>query len=116
MYVVDSEVDSHHALVQAIYDKIIQVSSRVLRSAQTFNIDILKLEDPSYTEMAASLEKVCNLIEHLIKTHDLETHEWTLTKARDYTEFVANVAKAIAADDEVELERLTKEMNTRSFL
>lgn len=116
MYAVDKELESHHTVIQAIYEKVILESSKVLRNAKMFSIDILKQEDPSYSEMAEILHKVCNLIDHLVETNGLVEHEWTCVKARDYSKFVADVAKAIAEDDEVELERLTEEMDKRSFL
>ena len=116
MLVVENDVESHRALVQDIYDKIIIESSRVLHSAKLFSIDILRQEDPTYAEMAKALHLVCDMIDLLVEHANLKEHIWTCSKARDYAQFVANVAKAIEEDDDVELQELVKQMDKRSFL
>ncbi|UYM14243.1 PH domain-containing protein [Endozoicomonas euniceicola] len=116
MYAVDTD-DEYSRLVQAVYDKVILESSKVLLNSKRFSIHILKLaDDPTYQEIADALLEVCDMIDFLVKHRGLEEHAWTCAKARDYAKFVADVAKAIEACDEVELKRLTEEMDKGSFL
>ncbi len=114
MYAV--KTDEASDVVQKIYDRVIQVSSRVLRNAKLFSIDILKQENPSYAEMAENLTKICSLIDFLVEEDDLKEHQWTCVKARDYARFVADVAKAIENNDEIKLKTLIAEMDKGSFL
>ncbi|MGO0309129.1 hypothetical protein ACTL6P_21515 [Endozoicomonas acroporae] len=121
MYQVARDEDPLDALVNYLYDKIIQQSSEVLKNAEDFSIEVLKKENPSYAEIAEDMKKIGDMMDYLINHGQLKSkgytqNHWTLNKAQDYVRFVAEVAKAIQAEDEIKLKTLTKTANEWSFL
>jgi len=111
--------DKKGKIVDELYDHVLQVVNRILHNAKNYNMSVLKLEDPSYSEIAEQLKNVCKIME--IIAGDLPgnggtNHQYTASKALEYTEQVAKIANAINRGDEEELETICKELDGRSFL
>jgi hypothetical protein len=100
------------ALVNDIYGSVLKTANEILHNCKTFPISVLQLKDPSYTEMAAHLRRLCSIIDLLVIDGDTQ---YTASKARDYTDFAHDVAKAIEAGDQSRLNDLIAILNRRPF-
>ncbi|AMO56427.1 hypothetical protein GZ77_06450 [Endozoicomonas montiporae] len=115
-------VQSLDTLVRELYDTVLLESSKVLRNAKRFSIQVLKEEDnPSYEQIADDLLFICELLDALInhdriKDDEYTENHWTLSRAKDYARFVQDVAKAIQAGDETRIKALTTQADRWSFL
>lgn len=94
-----------------IYEAIIAGANRVLRNCKTFSIEVLKLDDPSYTEIASHLRKLSEILEELDDDRDLR-----VTKALEYTNHIRLIADAIDTGDQAVLDRHVEALDRRSFL
>lgn len=97
-------------LAEELYAHILQVANRMLRNSKRFSIEILKLEDPSYTEIANQLRELCEILEVLSK------EEYTVHKAYEYAHNVRDIATAIQSGNEEELKRHVNDLERRPFL
>lgn len=104
-----TELDRH--LVDRIYDTVLVGANKVLRNCRMFSIEVLKLDDPSYTQIASHLRKLCEILEDL----DDDT-ELRVTKALEYANHIRLIAAAIETGDEDGLNRHVEELNRRSFM
>jgi len=101
------------AVVQALYDRVIQVANQFLHNAKHFRIEVLQLRDPSYEELAEKIDRLCKVISILCEDVD---DPLTGQKAYEYCAFMKGMAVAIKDCDTTELNRLTRELDRRSFL
>lgn len=105
--------------IQANYDEIIKVAARVLRRCEMFdkNLDVLKLEDPSYVHLAKNLLLASGIID-MIANSEFGSAEDILTaqKAKEYALAVKSIADNINQENKAGLDQSIDELNTRSFL
>lgn len=112
--------ENKRELVNEIYDHVLHVVNRALKNAENYSIAVLKLENPSYAQIAEQLRKVCEIMDLLADEigadgeNDAEPVH-TVSKAKEYTQSIAAIAEAINADDEAALRRLCKELDRRPF-
>lgn len=99
-------------LVVRVYDHILQSANTVLRNCKLFSIEILKLEDPTYAEIANQLKGLCDILDKL-QTDDPDMR---VLKAHEYADHVRLIAAAIEVEDEDSLNRHVEELDRRSFL
>lgn len=99
--------------VEDYYEKVIAISNKVLRNCKLFHISILKEENPSFTEVAEHLTAFADIINVLAHTAEME-HK--AAKAQEYAANVKQIAEAIEANNETELQRLVDELDRRPFL
>lgn len=104
--------DIEKKLIDEVYDLVIAGANRVLRNCKTFSIEVLKLDDPSYTQVASHLRVLCEILEDL----DDEDIDLRVTKALEYANHVRLIAAAIDKGDQEILDRLVRELDKRSFL
>lgn len=104
-------VDIDKGLIDQVYDTVLLGANRTLRNCKTFSVEMLKLEDPTYAQIAKHLRKLCDLLEDLDDDTNLR-----VTKAREYADHVRLIAAAIDKGDQEILDRLVEELDKRSFL
>lgn len=98
-------------LVNRVYDVLLGSANRVLRNCRRFSIEMLKLDDPTYSEIASHLRELCEILEDLDDDSDLK-----VTKAKEYANHVRLIAAAIETGDQTTLDRHVEELDKRSFL
>lgn len=101
-----------HDLVAEVYDLVLHSANTVLRSCKLFSISVLKLEDPTYSEIAEQLKELCDILEKV----NVRDPDMKISKAREYADHVRLIAAAIETDDEDALNRHVAELDRRSFL
>lgn len=104
-----TDIDSH--LIDRIYEAILHGANKVLRNCTMFSIEVLKLDDPSYAQIALHLRKLCEILDEMDDDSELR-----VTKAREYTNHIRLIAAAIDTDDEASLNRHVEELSRRSFI
>ena len=104
--------ETRQELATNLYDNILQVANRLLRNSKMFSIEVLRLENPSYTEIATQLRELCGILETLSN----EDEEFTVAKAYEYARNVKDIAEAIENGDEEELQRHVEALDGRPFL
>lgn len=107
------EQQERRELVEDLYNDILRVANRILHNCKNFNISILAKENPTYGEIAKQMREVCGLMR--VVSGDIDSDHMA-GKAREYAFHIGLIAEAIEANDEVELNRLTSELDRRSFL
>lgn len=110
---VQEELSSMQKAVETLYNSLLHAANRVLHQAKNYSISVLKLENPTYAEIAAQFREVCQIIDLLANQID-DAH--TAQKAREYVGCMEGIAKAIDADDAEALDSFVKQLDTRSFL
>ncbi|MCB8889928.1 hypothetical protein [Vreelandella malpeensis] len=98
-------------MVQRIYGTVLGGANKVLRNCKKFPIEVLQLEDPTYTQMAQHLRELCAMLEALDDDSNL-----LVTKAHEYANHVRAIAAAIEMGDQSLLDRMVEELDKRSFL
>jgi hypothetical protein len=106
---VEYEKEQFQALAEHAYDRVLQTANRFMFNCKNFPIEILKLEDPSYAEIAHVLHKSAGLIAFLSDEFD----PMMGTKAHDYCQLMTAMAVAIDQGNEIELARLVAEMERK---
>lgn len=101
-----------HEVVARVYDHILHSANTVLRNCKLFNIQILKLEDPTYADIASQLKDLCDILDKL----QIDDPDMKVVKAREYADHVRLIAAAIEVEDEDSLSRHVEELDRRSFL
>lgn len=99
-------------LVTEVYDLVLASANTVLRSCKLFSISVLKLEDPTYSDIAEQLKELCEILEKV----NVKDPEMKVDKAKEYADHVRLIAAAIETDDEDALNRHVAELDRRSFL
>ncbi|CAM3204308.1 hypothetical protein [Moritella viscosa] len=105
--------------IQGHYDGIMQVAARVLSSCRMFDNDlgILKLEDPSFAQLASKLLAASGIIDGIVNSDVCNAEDMlTAQKAREYALAVKSIADNIAQENKKGLEQSIEQLNTRSFL
>lgn len=110
---VQEEMDRKQKTVAILYDAVLHAANRVLHQTKNYSISVLKLENPTYAEIAAQFREVCSIIDLLASQID-DSH--TAQKAQEYVGCMEGIAKAIDADDADALESFIKQLDMRSFL
>lgn len=110
---VQEERSKQQRTVDILYDSLLHAANRVLHQAKNYSISVLKLENPTYAEIAAQFREVCSIIDLLASQID-DSH--TAQKAREYVGCMEGIAKAIDDDDSEALDSFVKQLDMRSFL
>ncbi|QXH96132.1 hypothetical protein HU749_007020 [Pseudomonas ogarae] len=110
---VQEELDKKQKTVAFLYDAVLHAANRVLHQAKNYSISVLKLENPTYAEIAAQFREVCTIIGLLAEQID-DAH--TAQKAAEYVSCMEGIAKAIDEDDSDALDRFVKQLDMRPFL
>ena len=89
------------AIMDTVYDEIIQATTNIIRDCETFTIEILRLEDPSYEQIANQLETLSHILELIMEKYpdDAEGFHKTV-KANEYIQTIIYIAKAIKINNE----------------
>ena len=104
-------------VIEECYSQILQSTNAILSNCKQFSIEILKLEDPSYEEIADQLTKVCRIIDSIADAHPQHSEGvHTAAKASEYTKHIIIIAKAIRAGDEEALQREVTLLDKRPFI
>ncbi|MCF5804334.1 MULTISPECIES: hypothetical protein [Pseudomonas syringae group] len=110
---VQEERNSKQQTVEILYNALLHAANRVLHQAKNYSISVLKLENPTYAQIAAQFREVCTIIGLLTDQID-DPH--TAQKAQEYVGCMEGIAQAIDADDSEALNSFVKQLDTRSFL
>lgn len=109
--------DALRDLVESAYAEILRTASQILRNCKLFSIEILQQENPSYEEMAEQLEEVAKIIEAIQSSYPKDADGFrTAVKAKEYTQNIANIARAIRFGDRGLLQEYINELGRRPFL
>ena len=100
-------------LVENVYDQVLHSANLVLRSCKLFSISVLKIEDPTYSEIAEQLKELCDILD---KVNISGPDELKISNAREYANHVRLIAAAIETEDEKTLNRHVQELDRRPFL
>lgn len=99
-------------LVGQIYDRILEVANGILYNAKNFSIEILRMEDPTYEQIAEQLGDVCKVMESISLTF---VDDYTISKAREYVVCIRNIAQAINENNETNLLKFVEDLDRRPF-
>ena len=100
-------------LVQHLYDSLLNAANRFLHQAKNYSISVLRLENPTYAQIAEHFREVAELIDFLAKqVNDALIGD----KAREYIECMEGIAKAIEDDDSAALDKIVRHLEKRPFL
>ena len=105
--------DEKTRIVQGLYEDLLHVANRFLHSAKNYSISVLRLENPTYAEIAKQFHKVCTIIELL--ADDIQD-PLVAGKAREYLELMEGIAQAISNDDADLLNTCVTTLEKRPFL
>jgi hypothetical protein len=102
--------------IEEALEAVMHVANRVLQKCTVFSLESLKDGTPSIREIALSLRAVCGFIEKLQEMGVPTADGFTAEKAHEYTDHVEAIARAIEQEDEAELKRQIKSLDSRSFI
>lgn len=105
-------VDDNRVNATILYDSVLRVSNQFLHNCRLFTIEILKLENPTYAEVAIIMKKVAAIIATLADDFDPMMGQ----KALEYCELMHRIGVAIEQDDQIALERYVEELDRRPGL
>lgn len=105
--------DQKKELVDQLYDKLIKTANRFLHHAKNFHMSVLKLENPSYAEIASEFRKIAGIIDILAEQID---DALTGGKAHEYVTYMEQIAQAIDKECAETLKNVVTELDKRSFL
>ena len=105
--------DQARNLVDSLYSGIIQAANKFMFNAKNFHISVLKLENPTYAEVASDIRKVASIVSILADSID---DNLTGGKAIEYAEYMEKIATAIDKEDVETLQQAVSELEKRSFL
>ena len=103
-------------VVDAAYQEILDAALQVLRncSFSRFSIQILQDDNPTYSEIANTMQEICDFMNLFSGTqHDCV---YSAQKAEEYTQHVKCIADAIDANDTTALNEHFRALHSRSFL
>ena len=108
-----------YQFIDKIYEHVLAVVNRALHKAKNYNISVLKLENPSYSEIANQLHQVVGLMDLLsndLPENSETNHIYTISKAKEYVTTVAQMAQAITDGNQDLLQTLSEQLERRPFL
>tara|TARA_R110002124_G_scaffold86123_1_gene222980 strand:+ start:257 stop:583 length:327 start_codon:yes stop_codon:yes gene_type:complete len=100
-------------LVDKLYEKLIMTANRFLFHAKNFHMSVLKLENPTYAEVAGEFRRVAGIIDILAEQID---DALIGGKADEYVTYMEQIAQAIDKECAETLESIVNELDKRSFL
>lgn len=101
--------DDNKVNAQILYDLILKVSNQFLHSCKLFSIEILKLENPTYAEVAVIMKKAAAFITTFADDFDPMLGQ----KAQEYCELMHRIGVAIEQGDQIALGRYVGELDRR---
>lgn len=108
---IEPEVDNRVS-ADALYEIVLRISNRFLHNCRHFSIEILKLENPTYAEIAVLMKKVAVIIATLADDFDPMMGQ----KAHEYCELMHRIGIAIEQGDQIALEKYVRELDRRPGL
>ncbi|MET0101839.1 MAG: hypothetical protein ABW078_08940 [Sedimenticola sp.] len=104
-------------IVGEVYEAVLKTTDEVLRNCKLFSIEILRLEDPSYEEIAEQMAQLAGLLEVIANGYpdDAEGFHKAM-KASEYATEVAYIAKAIRSGNDELLAELVDKLDGRPRL
>ena len=100
-------------MVEGLYENILINAQSFLDNVQTIDIKVLKKKDnPTFGEIAASMDRVAEIIGSLVGEFDPHL----AGQALEYVFFMKMMALAIVEGDSEELARLAAELETKPFV
>jgi hypothetical protein len=99
-----TDADAH-----ILYEEVLRTANKFLHNCRHFPMDLLKAEDPSYTELATIMRRIAIIITVLADSFDPMMGQ----KAVDYCNLMSRMGIAIDKGDQVELDALTAEMQRK---
>lgn len=103
---IDTEITA-----QMLYDEVLTTANLFLHNCKTFSIEMLKMEDPSYAQVAKVMRKVVTMITFLADDFDPMMGQ----KAFEYCELMHKIGVAIECSDDVALKVHVAELDRRPF-
>lgn len=94
---------------ERLYEVILRTSNHFLHNCRGFSVEILRLERPTYAEVAEIMRKVGRIVVALSDDFDPMMGQ----KAFEYCELMAKIGVAIDNNDQIGLERLVTELERR---
>jgi len=111
---MDSEL---RELVNRIYSEILQVANRVCRNCKHFNIEILQIENPSYSEIAKQMWEVSAIISSISSNFPDDAEAFRVEcKAKEYAQNISDIGKSIENGDEEALKLFVSALDKRPFI
>ncbi len=103
--------------IDECYSQILVSTNAILSNCKQFSIEVLKLEDPSYEEIADQLTDVCKIIDSISDAYPRDSEGvHTAAKASEYAKHITIIARAIRSGDEEALQREVEILDRRPFL
>jgi hypothetical protein len=109
---VNTNVLEFPSETQQLYDKVLQTANFFLHNCKRFPVAILRLEDPTYAEIAAIMKKVGAIIAVVADGFDPMMGQ----KAVEYCDLMAQMGVAIEQDDRLALGKLVAELDRKPFI
>lgn len=100
------------AAAQDLYDRVLQTANRFLTAGKLYSVQFLAKENPTFSEVAALMSQVVDIIEALSHRFDPMMH----AKALEYCSYMVKMGAAIAAKDQPEVTKLCQELDRKPFL
>jgi hypothetical protein len=101
--------DPEFDFIQTLWGEVLRTSNKFLYNCTYCSITVLRLEQPTYTELAEMMREVGGFISALGPKYDpLLGH-----KAKEYCDLMVSMAIAIEADDHIRLRSLVEELQRK---
>lgn len=94
---------------QMLYDQVLRTANRFLYNCKGFSVEILKLEDPSFAQVADIMRKAARIIAAIADDFDPMMGQ----KANEYCELMRKIGVAIENGEQVALEHALVELERR---
>lgn len=108
-----SSVNEHGAVVERLYTALMDAANRFLHNAKNYSISVLKLENPTYAQIAKQFREVASIIT-LLAEH--VNDPMIGPKANEYVTLMEKIALAIDAEDNDALQEFVSQLDRRPFL
>lgn len=94
---------------QRLYDEVIRTSNYFLHNCKYFSIEVLKEEDPSYSEVARLMRQVAEIIKVVADSFDPMMGQ----KAVEYCDIMMFMGIAIEKRDAIQLSKWVRELERK---
>lgn len=108
-----SEENGHKVVVERLYTKLMDSANRFLHNAKNYSINVLKLENPSYAEIAKQMREVAAIITVLAENVN---DPMIGPKAYEYVALMDGIARAIDDLNDDALQDFVAQLDRRPFL